>query len=861
MGIVYRAEDEKLRRTVALKVLPDAFAADEERRRRFLREARSAAALRHPNIATIHDVGEDAGRVFLAMELVEGPTLRERMASGRLRVSEVVRIARGIARGLARAHAKGIVHRDLKPDNVILDAEADGEPKILDFGLAKLREERSPLAGTLAEHGETASLLTEEGRLLGTPHYMSPEQAGSAGGLDARSDVFALGVLLYEMLAGRRPFEADRLGELLARIERDPPASLRSLAPEVPEALEAIVNRCLAKKPADRYADAGSLAAALEAIVVSADASEPKGTLASPRSLVGSEVTHPRAGPARRNLWLASLAGAALVATAGVLAWRTRAPSAQPAAASSSAASTGADAAVHGIAMTDHPPPKTAVPEAAAAYAAGLQHWRDGETVYASFDFLRACKLDPTMAAADLRAAILPSPDSAVIAARECYAAALQHRAALDDRDRALLRLAEAAWSDPPVPPGEGEARARAVASQFPEDAEVQAVAALFLQGAGQHEDARSAFRRAFALDPLFAGALWGLSNSSGRQESRDILDRCIELSPTAGSCIRSRLLGNMHSGRCAEAETDARRLAVVEPDGPRTFETLAVILAARNAPVEAVRDALAKRAALQPDDRSRRRAQVQNDAWLSALVGDLDAAEKAARAWDDLYSDSLVANDHEAPLTYLLDVLDEEGDRSKQVAAADSIERRVKGWTGDTLLGLRLRAAYTRYHAGAIDEPTFRRQAEQLEREIGADWGPSGWCELSDSAATPAEAAEALARLPDAQADWHLNDLFRAAWVGHIYLLAGQPRAALPHLRDGAASCTALPNDTTARAYTIWWMREHVELGEALEQTGDPAGACDAYRVVLDRWKNAKPRSVSLEKAKERSKALACSK
>ena len=231
MGIVYRAEDERLRRTVALKVLPDAFAGDEDRRRRLLREARSAAALTHANIATVYEVDEDGGRVFIAMELVEGETLRDRIARGRIPVGEVVRIARGIARGLARAHAKGIVHRDLKPDNVVIDL--DGEPKILDFGLAKLREDEQSLGKSAIESGETASQITREGHLLGTPQYMSPEQAGG-GPADARSDVFALGILMYEMLTARRPFEAERLGELLAQIQRDPPTPLQEITSDVP---------------------------------------------------------------------------------------------------------------------------------------------------------------------------------------------------------------------------------------------------------------------------------------------------------------------------------------------------------------------------------------------------------------------------------------------------------------------------------------------------------------------------------------------------------------------------------------------------------------------------------------------------
>src|SRR5579859_2511120 len=172
MGVVYRATDEKLRRPVALKVLPESFVKDEDRRRRFLREARSAAAVMHANIAAVFDIGEADGQVFIAMELVLGETLRARIDQG-LPLVESVKIATEIARGLDRAHEKGIVHRDLKPENVMVTPH--GEVKILDFGLAKLREESAASLSVL-EGQETAPELTREGRVLGTPAYMSPEQ-------------------------------------------------------------------------------------------------------------------------------------------------------------------------------------------------------------------------------------------------------------------------------------------------------------------------------------------------------------------------------------------------------------------------------------------------------------------------------------------------------------------------------------------------------------------------------------------------------------------------------------------------------------------------------------------------------------
>ncbi len=260
MGVVYRAEDETLRRVVALKLLPDASGSD-ERRQRFLREARSAAAITHPNVATVYQVGEAEGRVYIAMELVAGENLRERMNRGRLDLAEARELATQIARGLAAAHAQGIVHRDLKPENVMITP--DGVVKLLDFGLAKTALE-SPASGkTEAALAKTATLVTsDEGRIMGTPEYMSPEQALGAP-LDVRSDVFSLGIVLYEMLSGQRPFDGTTTGALLVAIARDTPRPLRQVAPEVDEGLEAIVTRCLAKAPAERFGSAAEIVNAL----------------------------------------------------------------------------------------------------------------------------------------------------------------------------------------------------------------------------------------------------------------------------------------------------------------------------------------------------------------------------------------------------------------------------------------------------------------------------------------------------------------------------------------------------------------------------------------------------------------------
>jgi predicted Ser/Thr protein kinase len=257
MGVVYCAEDDALRRRVALKVLPSALVGDGERRARFLREARAAAATTHPTIATVYDVGEDGGRVFVAMELVAGKTLRELLQGAPLPIAEVARVGAEIARGLAKAHAAGVIHRDLKPENVMVSAE--GQVKILDFGLAKLDEGVGPIA---VDAPTEAPFATEEGRILGTPSYMSPEQI-QGGAVDERTDQFSLGVVLYELASGRRPFSGASNVEVFIAVSRDEPAPMSTLRPDVPAALEAIVARCLRKDRAARWASAAELAEAL----------------------------------------------------------------------------------------------------------------------------------------------------------------------------------------------------------------------------------------------------------------------------------------------------------------------------------------------------------------------------------------------------------------------------------------------------------------------------------------------------------------------------------------------------------------------------------------------------------------------
>jgi serine/threonine protein kinase len=261
MGEVYRARDTKLGRDVAIKVLPAAYSADAERLRRFEQEAQAAGALNHPNILVIFHIGTHEGAPYIVSELLEGETLRERMAGAALPQRKAIDYALQIAHGLAAAHAKGIVHRDLKPENLFVTN--DGRVKILDFGLAKLTGTGD---GTQSQtEVPTRRVDTDPGMVMGTMGYMSPEQLKGQRA-DHRSDIFSFGAILYEMLSGKRAFRGDSMAETMSAILREDPPDLSETNKTVSPALERLVGHCLEKNPEERFHSARDLAFAIEAL-------------------------------------------------------------------------------------------------------------------------------------------------------------------------------------------------------------------------------------------------------------------------------------------------------------------------------------------------------------------------------------------------------------------------------------------------------------------------------------------------------------------------------------------------------------------------------------------------------------------
>jgi len=868
MGIVYLAHDDNLRRAVALKLLSPSLTRKDERTRRFLREARAAASVTHRNLATIYDAGDLEGHVFIAMERVEGRTLREILGGGRPALERALDIAAQILAGLGKAHQAGVVHRDLKPDNIMLTD--DGVVKLLDFGLAKQHDVGA--LGALGIPGDPEGMQrdTEENQRLGTPGYMSPEQV-RGGPIDARSDIFAFGVLFYEMLAGQRPFVGQSHADLASAILRDAPRRLSELRPELPPELERLVERCLEKDPALRFPSSGDLAIALARLdrVDAGPAAPPSGPTPSPdviSSMAGSSTsslgatTPVRQVSERASVPAKVLAAVLVLVVAGLLLRvKSRAGSLEtiggPAASTEATRETAAAAALAARAVptpvTALPLPTSKSPEALVAYKAALQGFRDGNWGYVQAHLERALALDPGLTIAHLRLAIMQR-ESSVTSARAHFALALAGRASLSERDQVMLNAHEPYLYRDPPDRAEQVRRLRAATERFPGDAELFDMLACTKQ---DPEQMLAAARRAVELDPQYADS-WQAVGSNlfqlGRtEEALAALDRCIALSPATADCSGERGYIHAREGRCAEMDEDFRRAVGVTTSG-KWQDGRANSLFALGMPPEAILEVYQNKWA-QLGAQERLAAEPIDRSHLGLVTGDFHAAERyTLAAREAVASDPEAATQAQLALQ-LVEIYTETNRPTEAARVAENYLKRKTVWIRSSTSDLASISMYwAMYRAKLLSREAFVERRDAWLRDQRPDVSTS---DIVSSYAlgveTTAEAREALALLPN-EALPVLHDWHEPAF-GKLYALADRTKEALPLLQRTVKSCYAL---MIPLAHT----RAFYHLGRALEASGDREGACSAYANVLERWGNAKPPSVTASKARERSRELRCS-
>jgi eukaryotic-like serine/threonine-protein kinase len=851
MGVVYRAVDTGLGRSVALKVLAARHVSDPDRRRRLLREARVAAAVDHPNVAGVYDVGEADGQVFIAMELVVGESLRACLSGRPLPLEDAVRLALGIARGVAKAHDRGIVHRDLKPENIFVTETR--EVKLLDFGLAKLHESE----GSLVYEEETRSNATLQGKVAGTPGYMAPEQV-TGKEVSFRADVFTFGVIFYEMVTGELPFRGESTMDVLIASTRDDPHPASALSSAVTPAIERLLARCLAKRPAARFANGGELVRELEALEAAPGGRETAARIDAPPAPVAPAHLSRRRW---RSLGVVALVVAATISAGVFSASRARTNVSAPPSPFVTAPSRASGATT----LLDFPPPQSDSPEALAAFAEGVRALHDSGWELARRAFARSVAADPSLAAGHLRVAMTSSLTvGTVTQTRIAFQQATQLRSRLSERDQVLLNALEPTLQRSPPDMLEGAARLRKATELYPNDAELHLWVGL--DSVADPATALVSYTRATELDPQYPDA-WESRGRSlawlGRvDEARGSLARCLEI-PTALDCVFWLKYIDAADGRCEACEKDARLRIDRDPLGLVGYRDLADTFLALGRPNEAVQAALTQSWTHWADPYDRAREQLVNQADAAVVQGDFAQARSFAQRELDLVESDPEGSRHFQPTQTLVQIALETGDEKLAGKLADAFARRAAAWTTaeggfdkDAMPWLLHVASRQRL----LSAPAFEAARSAWTQK----WVASGrvipgyvWVmAYAETAETAADAEAALAMLDELGPVPAFFPTFGNSelHVGRVYALAGRPAEAEPHLLRAARHCGRFA-DPFAHP------RAELALGGVRESMGDGAGACDAYRSVVAQWGNAKPRSVTAERARERLHALSCTK
>jgi serine/threonine protein kinase/tetratricopeptide (TPR) repeat protein len=840
MGVVYRAVDEQLHREVALKVLPASIATDGERRRRLLREARAAAAVTHPNIATVYEAGEVDGRVFVAMELIEGETLRARIERGPLAIDDALKFARQLLTALARAHDKGLVHRDLKPENVMIDV--DGNVKVLDFGLAKLREPIAPAVtpGT-PSRAETALSPTEDGRVIGTPGYMAPEQSRSPA-VDARADLFSFGVIFHEMLAGVRPFTGATAFDVMVAIARDEPEPLEASRPEVHANIVAVVKRCLRKAATERFTTAGAALAAIEDQASSAPMT---------RTVQRRWVLRPR-------LWWAVATLAAGVAL--MVAWSLRARSlarGDPSAAEPDAASPASLPSTTWMSLTPSP---TSSDVARAAYKRGMHALRDSDGSLALPYFEQALTADPTFASAQLqRCFVYFRREGALTSeARAQCIEALSRKGDLSTRDAQLVAAIAPTFGDPP---DYGQARRLLEElTKVVDDAEVWEALGVVdtkLERVGPAIDDFDQERRV-DQDAAVVIREQLIEATDSERAVRDLRD-CVSRDALEMGCRFQLALFLQSHGSCTEMEQLGRQMTAIAPDRAAGYFVRAAAAAGLDEPREAI-EALQAQAVAHVASAARPKSARDFAVQSAVATGDFSSALK------DLESMSLTEGASQRDLASTTvsraKLLTEIDQRAAAGETARSFLERAKAFpevdrpegdvTGD-LLGYELLA-------GIITRDEHGRRVQSWLahwRGIVSPLNPSGsgaplWLQsypISLMSGPDAQhALEVLPTLATFSPPGNNNSYRLDGPFGEILRRAGHIDDAIARLEAATHTCSGSR-----------WPPDFLHLGQAYEKKGDTPAACRAYSAVLRIWEHARPKSITADAARARFAKLGC--
>lgn len=542
MGVVYRARDQNLDRPVALKVLPPELANDPERRERFLREARAAAKAQHENIAVIYDAGEDGDLVYIAMELIDGESLRARLARGAVDPEEALDICGAILSGLVAAHEAKVVHRDLKPDNVMLTSA--GKVKVLDFGLAKVLGPGTDQAHVDESVETQTGALTREGVTMGTLGYMSPEQA-AGDGVDHRTDIFALGVIAYELLTGKAPFVGKTPLEVIIATSRDEPEPVSSRRHGLAPAIDAWVARCLAKKPDDRHADAAHALQALEEARAPATQVDAPPELPPPPKRTIEEIAQeqpattfrsPRIGgqKTKRIVGLVVL----VMACAGVFVasrfWLGREPSLCPT-----------------VSETQ---------DVQDEFCRGIEAYLRTDITSAETSFLTVVEKAPDHPWPRLGLALVYGLKQHYEGSSEAMVQAAERLDGVEARDAELIRMVRDFGG------GDNEEvveRWNTYRAEHPDYFMAHQVMAHYLYATGSPEDRVGRFDAALAIDAehaitylMKARTLLALGKS---EEARAVIDEGLKRRPNAPLLVMQRGLGEMEAGHYEEAKTSLR--------------------------------------------------------------------------------------------------------------------------------------------------------------------------------------------------------------------------------------------------------------------------------------------------------------